>query len=119
MSRPRAITAALAVAAIVAGAVLLVLDREGGGPVVEMGSGGFSPATLTVGRGETVTFRNTGDRESWPASDVHPTHEEYPGFDAGAAVLPGESWTFRFDRSGSWTFHDHLSPEVKGTIIVG
>jgi plastocyanin len=78
----------------------------------------FRPATLTVEPGETVTFRNAGETDKWPASDVHPTHELLPGFDAGRAVLPGESWSFRFDRRGHWRYHDHLSPEVKGTIVV-
>jgi plastocyanin len=92
---------------------------EGGdGNVVTMEADGFSPSTLTVERGETVTFENTSDEDKWPASNVHPTHELYPGFDAKNAVLPDESYSFTFERAGSWGYHDHLNPALQGTIVV-
>jgi plastocyanin len=88
------------------------------GAVVMMEADGFSPATLTVESGETVTFENTSDDDRWPASNVHPTHELYPEFDAKKAVLPGESYSFTFERVGSWGYHDHLNPGLGGTITV-
>jgi plastocyanin len=91
---------------------------SGGENVVRMEAESFSPATLTVEAGETVTFENESGDDKWPASDVHPTHEEYPGFDAGKAVLDGESYSFTFERPGRWGYHDHLRPELKGTIVV-
>ena len=94
-------------------------DSNGGGEgVVRMEADSFSPSTLTVQSGETVTFENESGDDKWPASDVHPTHEEYPGFDAGRAVLDGESYEFTFERAGRWGYHDHLKPELKGTIVV-
>ena len=62
----------------------------------------------------------------WPASAFHPTHKAYPTtggclgstFDACKGVLPGESWSFKFDIAGSWKYHDHLKPIVFGTIVV-
>jgi plastocyanin len=105
--------------AIVVGAVLLARDwSEGGGTVVRMSAEAFRPPLVTIERGESVTFRNESGGDKWPASDVHPTHELYRGFDAQRAVLAGESWSFTFERSGRWTYHDHLSPNVKGTIVV-
>jgi plastocyanin len=93
-------------------------DGGGGENVVRMEADSFSPATLTVEAGDTVTFTNESGDDKWPASDVHPTHEEYPGFDAGKAVLDGESYAFTFDRAGRWGYHDHLRPELKGSIVV-
>jgi plastocyanin len=79
---------------------------------------GWEPRTLTVERGEVVVFANESDEDVWPASDVHPTHQLYPGFDAKRGVSPGRSWSFTFERPGRWTYHDHLSPETKATIVV-
>jgi plastocyanin len=88
------------------------------GPTVEMRATAFSPAVLTVDVGATVTFVNRSGDDKWPASDVHPTHERYPLFDAGRTIVPGGSWSFRFERRGRWTYHDHLSPDVTGVIVV-
>jgi plastocyanin len=94
-------------------------DSGGGnGNTVNMEADGFSPSSLTVQSGDTVTFENTSDEDKWPASNVHPTHELYPEFDAKNAVLPGESYSFTFERTGSWGYHDHLNPELQGTIVV-
>jgi plastocyanin len=95
-------------------------DSGGAGDadVVRMEADSFSPPTLTVQMGETVTLENASGDDKWPASDVHPTHEEYADFDAGRAVLDGESYEFTFHRPGRWGYHDHLKPEVTGTVVV-
>jgi len=87
---------------------------------------GYSPNALTVKKGETVTFKNQSSRSMWTASAVHPTHHAYPTsggclgstFDACAGIQPGNSWSFKFDISGNWKYHNHLSPNDTGTIIV-
>jgi plastocyanin len=93
-------------------------------------SSGFSPSTLTIKVGDTVTFINKDSRPHWPASDVHPTHRLYPGsgiekcgsgeeiFDACKGLAPGETFSFTFKYRGTWTYHDHLYPYLTGTIIV-
>jgi plastocyanin len=90
----------------------------GGGNVVEITDDGFEPSSLTVSSGDTVTFENKSSDDSWPASDVHPTHQEYPGFDAKKPLLPGDSYSFTFTKTGSWGYHNHLEPDVKGMIVV-
>jgi plastocyanin len=111
-------------AAVILAATLLFVfgcggdDGGGNGNVVRMEANGFSPSTLTVESGEKVTFENPSDEDKWPASNVHPTHQLYPGFDAENAVLSGESYSFTFERAGSWGYHDHLNPDVQGTIVV-
>ena len=80
--------------------------------------GAFSPAVITVKKGTTVTWTNTGSAQVWIASDPHPTHTDYPGFDSKAAIGTGETYSFTFDKVGSWGYHNHLNPTVKGTVIV-
>ena len=91
---------------------------DGGGDVVRITDDGFDPSTLTVSSGTTVTFENESSDDSWPASDVHPTHQLYPGFDAKKPLLSGDSYSFTFTKAGSWGYHNHLEPDVKGTIVV-
>lgn len=78
----------------------------------------FSPASLTVKSGTTVTFTNNSDTPVWPASDPHPTHTDLPGFDANKGLTKGESYSFTFVKVGSWGYHNHLSSGEKGTIVV-
>ena len=78
----------------------------------------FVPATVTIRPGETVVWTNEGDDLMWPASDVHPTHQEYSGFDARRPVARGASWSFTFARAGAWGYHNHMAPRAKGTVIV-
>jgi plastocyanin len=86
--------------------------------VVTMGKAGFSPARVTIKAGQVVAFTNQSQDDWWPASDPHPIHTDYPGFDAGTVIRPGHTWTFRFDRRGTWGYHNHLDPSKKGVIVV-
>lgn len=87
---------------------------------------GYAPAALTIKKGETVIFKNQSSREMWTASAMHPTHRVYPTtggclgstFDACKGVQAGDSWSFKFDVSGNWKYHDHLTPGDRGEIIV-
>ncbi len=87
---------------------------------------GYSPKSINVKKGTTVTFRNQSKQSMWPASAMHPTHAVYPTtggcvgstFDACKGIMPGEEWTFTFDLAGDWKYHDHLSPKNFGSIVV-
>ena len=86
----------------------------------------FSPETITIKKGEKVTFQNNSSLGFWPASGKHPTHGTYPEkggcissiFDACAEYQPGQSWSFQFNIVGTWRYHDHLAPSKTGTVIV-
>ncbi len=96
------------------------------GTTIEITSSGFSPSTLTVSKGTTVTFITMDGGEYWPASAVHPSHTVYPTeggcigstFDACKGLAEGETFEFTFDETGEWSYHDHLNPGIRGTIIV-
>lgn len=87
---------------------------------------GYSPTALKIKKGETVVFKNQSSRAMWPASAMHPTHRIYPttggcigsAFDACAGVPSGGTWSFKFDISGTWKYHDHLNPGATGAITV-
>ena len=86
--------------------------------VVEVGFDGFSPRTVYIHSGTTVKFVNIDSRDHWPASNPYETRDDYPGFDAGRGLKPGESYSFIFEKKGSWAYHDHLSESFGGTIDV-
>lgn len=100
--------------------------------VVALTDAGYSPAVLTIQKGETVVFKNESSDSMWTASAMHPTHTAYSGtsldqhcpdtagtaFDACRAYLPGGSWSFVFNKVGSWKYHNHLNTVQWGTIVV-
>ena len=93
--------------------------HEGDGTVVvHVTDAGFEPRSVEVGPGDTVSFENVGDKAHWPASDDHPMHTLYPGFDPKKPVAPGEEWGFAFDKPGKWAYHDHMNPYLEGEVVV-
>ena len=86
--------------------------------VVTYSATGFSPNSLTVKAGTTVTFKNETTGTMWVASDPHPTHTSYAEFDAKKGFASGESYSYTFNKVGSWSYHDHLHAGFKGIVIV-
>ena len=92
----------------------------------------FTPSTLTVKTGDTVTFKDASTKNMWVASDEHPTHTEYDGTSRSthcAAGYTGETpfdqcapsksdYSFTFKKAGAIEFHDHLNPGAHGTVTV-
>src|SRR3989344_4062104 len=66
---------------------------------------GYSPATLTIKKGQTVVWNNESSKKMWTASAIHPTHSIYPTtggclgstFDACTGIASGGTWSFKFD----------------------
>jgi plastocyanin len=78
----------------------------------------FSPKIIEVPAGTMVEFINESDMQMWVASDTHPGHERLPTFDQFKGSEPGTVYRYTFDSPGAWSYHDHLNPQVEGTIIV-
>ena len=90
---------------------------------------GFSPSTITIKQGTKVTFVNNTTNKMWVASDEHPTHTEYDGktktehcpdtlgtaFDQCAS---GSTYTFTFNKVGSFDYHNHSVASDGGKVIV-
>ncbi|MBI3335378.1 MAG: cupredoxin domain-containing protein [Candidatus Portnoybacteria bacterium] len=86
--------------------------------VVKITSQGFSPETVTIKKGDTVIWLNATSEFHWPASNLHPTHTIYPEFDPREPVAPGDTWSFTFQKVGTWRYHDHLRPIDRGVVEV-
>lgn len=80
---------------------------------------GFSPATVTVKKGTTVKFINKSDGQMEVASNPHPIHTDYPGFDQYKSAQKGQmEYDFTFEKVGTWGYHNHLNPTDTGTVVV-
>lgn len=78
----------------------------------------FSPNTITLNKGDTIKFVNNSSKGMWVASDPHPQHTIYPSFDEKSSAGSSGTYSFTFDRVGTWGFHNHQNPSARGTIIV-
>lgn len=92
-------------------------------------SNGFSPESVTISQGETVKFVNETNSDMWVGSDQHPTHTQYAGTsirehcpDNGDKAFDqcenGEEYSFTFEKTGSWTYHNHSQASDGGTVTV-
>lgn len=79
---------------------------------------GFSPDLLHVKTGAKITFKNDSGEKLWVASNPHPSHTDYHGFDSLKALNQGQTYTFTFNRLGTFGYHNHLRPLMMGTIVV-
>lgn len=68
----------------------------------------FSPASITIKKGDTVNWTNQDG----------PTHTVTgSGFDSGR-LAPGKSYSFTFSDAGSFSYQCNIHPSMKGTVVV-
>jgi plastocyanin len=79
---------------------------------------GFDPAKVCVVQGGTVVWTNETRSSHRVASDPHPSHTDYPGFDDVRGEAGGGTYSFTFDRIGDWGYHDHADPSHTGRVVV-
>ena len=77
---------------------------------VEIKDFSFSPASLTVKVGDTVTWTNQD-------SAGHSATADDGSFDTGV-LSQGESNTVTFSEAGSFPYHCTVHPNMKGTVVV-
>ncbi len=99
------------------------------GTIVSYTADGFTPKTITIKKGELITFVNGSGTKMWVASAQHPAHIVYSGTTL-AAHCPdtsgtafdqcesGMSFTFTFTKTGTWGYHNHLRASDWGSITV-
>ncbi|MDE2078922.1 MAG: hypothetical protein KGI73_00895 [Patescibacteria group bacterium] len=92
----------------------------------------FSPSTINIHTGDTVTFVDSSSNPMWVASGVHPTHTVYDGTDRSTHCATGytgptpfdecqastASYSFTFTKTGTWPFHNHVNPSATGKVVV-
>lgn len=86
--------------------------------VVSYGEGGFMPETLKVKAGTTVVWKSDGAEQMRIVSNPHPEHTDLKGLDSKTTVSKGATYTYKFDKAGTFRYHNELEPEQNGTIIV-
>jgi plastocyanin len=70
----------------------------------------FSPKSVTVTEGDTVTWTNKDN-------DLHQVLEDKGRF-VSAILKSNQTFSFTFQAAGTYTYHDELHPKLKGTVIV-
>ncbi|MGH2382845.1 MAG: cupredoxin domain-containing protein [Candidatus Limnocylindria bacterium] len=106
--RPR-IAVAAALAWLVLG-VLTALPARGGGHAVQIVDFAFSPATLTIQVGDTVTWTNAD-------VVVHTATAGSGAFDSGD-LAQGESYSVTFTEPGTYEYLCTPHPDMTGRIVV-
>lgn len=80
-----------------------------GGTAVAVADNTFSPASVKVAVGDTVTFENEGAVAHTVTGD---------DFDSGS-LAPGGTFTFTASETGSFSYVCTFHPGMQGTIEVG
>lgn len=70
----------------------------------------FAPVALTVAAGSTVTWTNRDDEPHTVVSDS--------GLFRSAALDTDQSFSFRFDKPGTYRYACSIHPRMVGTIVV-
>jgi plastocyanin len=70
----------------------------------------FAPLTVTVAAGTTVTWTNRDDEPHTVVSDS--------GLFRSGALDTNESFSFRFDKPGTYHYACSIHPRMVGTVVV-
>jgi plastocyanin len=72
---------------------------------------GFFPSVLRISRGTKVTWVNKDINSHWPVSDL-------PGFGSDKELKTGESYSFTFENTGVFKYHDKLNLALTAVVEV-
>lgn len=121
----RWLVASVVLLAVGVASVLLIQNKAKQGvqaePVatVQITASGFVPETIKIKQGESVTWVNTDTAPHQIAADPLPSHSKLPSLVTDQSLNQNESFTFTFDKKGTYTYHDPLNPDaLKATVIV-
>lgn len=85
---------------------------------VNITSSGFIPATISVNLGQAVVWTNKDTSPHVVASDPFPSDNILPALNSNQQIDTNDSYTYIFNRKGTFTYHDNLNPSLEGTVIV-
>ena len=85
---------------------------------VTITSKGLSPSTISIVRGQAIVWTNKDSAKHQIATDPYPADNGVSGF-KGSIQMTNDSYSFIFNKTGKFTYHDDLNPyTIKGEIIV-
>lgn len=77
----------------------------------------FVPQVIKIKKGTTVTWTNKDSAVHKIASDPHPAHTDLPGL-VSQTFGQNQIYSFTFDNTGTFGYHCHLHPYMKGQVVV-
>lgn len=104
------LTILLGVAVMTLGGARPSPDAAAGGGSVTITESGYSPATVTIKAGESVTWVNRDSRD-------HTAIARDNSFDSGN-IRSGESFTSTFKKPGRYPYGCRYHPRMAGMIVV-
>lgn len=78
---------------------------------------GFQPETVSVKKGTRLIWVNKSKESATVHSDDHPSHTKFPFLNLGE-FEPGANLQIILDKPGTYSYHNHLIPEMTGTVII-
>lgn len=122
----RWLTLAVAVLLVGAASIFVAIQKSGSDSVqaeanatVRVSAEGFSPQTIRIKKGESITWLNGDSAAHHIVADPFPGGESLPGLNSDGPLAQDESYTRAFEEAGTFTYHDQLNPSsFRGTIIV-
>jgi plastocyanin len=87
------------------------------GPTVTIQNFAFSPDSITVTKGTTVTWVNQDTINHQIINDAQGTVAQGALFTSGS-LQKGAGYSFRFDNPGIYPYHCGIHPNMKAKVIV-
>ena len=81
-----------------------------GGAQVVMKNFAFAPASVTIKAGDSVTWTNQD-------GTTHTVNGDNGEFTSGN-IASGATFTFKFDKAGTYSYHCSIHPTMKATVVV-
>src|SRR6185312_11351666 len=91
-------------------AVVLVVPAQALAANITVSTTGFTPASLTINQGDTVTWTN-------PDTATHQVTSRKAGF-SSPVLSTGQTFSFVFKTAGSFSIQETLDKKLKGTVVV-
>lgn len=87
--------------------------------VVTISENGVDPYDIRVKKGDSVTWTNESDAPRQIVLTTINPPQELSGFGSDGTILKGETYSFTFDATGTFTYEDPDNPDIiNGTITV-
>ncbi len=73
----------------------------------------FTPSQISIQKGGTVTWTNNDSTAHTVTDDLSNV-----GGPASGDIQPGSTYSFTFNKTGSFQYHCSIHPSMRGTIVV-
>ncbi|HEX8763474.1 MAG TPA: cupredoxin domain-containing protein [Candidatus Saccharimonadales bacterium] len=122
----RWLTLAVAVLLVGAASVFVIMQKSTSdsaqavaNATVAITADGFSPQTIRIKKGESITWVNKGAASHHVVADPFPSGDSLPSLNSDGPLAQDEAYTKTFEDSGTFNYHDQLNPaSFHGTVIV-